>query len=319
MISSHVEDKGLPLLEKAFLELGNTDRRIALIKKFAPMIGVNKRPYFSIGVKDKAGKTVYGCWFNIELSPQIQKYVEALIDRPCFITYKVSEFMGDLRLDITNIEELEPTQAFKLDQLYFKSSYPEDKFETAKRFIEGQLSKLEDEALRNFIDSRCKMSELRACSDLQVYDGMLGASISVISSNLVALNGIFSSQPGYLKNDDKEVLTALIVYLEVLIARHKPMYSFFQKNWYTEMLDSIRRDASLTVGDQQKSSELSELFEKATEAVWSLAGVEVQLSTVTQLFLYLRKGTMLCSSIIETTNGLPKNVSVNYKNRSYRR
>ena len=308
------------LLDKSFLTANNDDVAVGLIKRIALKKDTNKNNYLSVLVKDVNGKTVFGCLFDVEASESMQREIEALTNRVAKIEFHTQALPGrrDLSLDISRIEQLPARDALELEKAHFKDFYPQDKFESAKKFINSQIDSLADTDIVTFLKSRCNIAEVAAYSDQDIYDGMVGAPISMIAGMLVAVNSVFMTQPGVLEQEDKEELIAISIYMELLHARMKPQHGYHTKDWYVQMVSKIEKEKQLlSAGPKNKS--MIRILDACTDIVWNLAGVDVVTRLPAQVFLYLHRSLSQAHRIINITQELPNDAVISFGNKYYAR
>lgn len=305
-----------PVLVKSELKANVTETKVAMVKRVSVNKDKNSQYYLSVIFKDSVGKVVYGNYFEFDGSEGTRRTLEAMIDRAVLVTYNTSLYKGRVTVNIETIEHLPIKTAVEYEKLYFRSEYPDVRSNKCSMFISATMDKIKNDSLKMFIKQHVNLVELKDCADNFVFDGMTGAAVGSISAMLAAANGIYASQPDIMSEEDHDLLMGLILYMEMLYAKHKPLHAFDITKWQVEMIDTIRKDA-FVFRSTGTSPFMDKFFEICENAAWCLAEANVVYTSTTQIYLYLKRSVENSYRILNVTSDIPGDVVITVGSKSY--
>lgn len=316
------EDK-YDFLEKTKLVPNNTEKRVALIKRIALRKAKNSEFYFSLMLKDRYGKTVYGCFFDIQASSVQQSEIDDLIGRVATVEYTTQLLKGrsSPSLDIISITPLPFKDQFEIEKYYFKDEYPNPLMDSSIKYLERQIDKITNRELREFIKRTSRVDEFRGCADTGVYDGMIGGPISVAVTVMAGVLSVAQTQPNWFNTADNDILIAMVAYCELLYATYKPLHDFGSMDFYKDMLGALSRDRKIVEQSitDESSGIFKAFFEECEEFIWSEAGVSVTISMRTQVYMNFRNCARRSHFIVNLTNEIPSDTVITYNQKNYKR
>lgn len=309
------------VLDRTKIHTNDTVAQVGLLVRVAVKTDKNKQFYLAAAFKDVNGKPVFGCFFNIEASDGADTLLDSCLGRPVLITYVGSNSLGGQynTLTIEKIEPLSPQLSFAYAKSYFKSRINDNKFSSMLAHIDKQIAKIGSAGLKEILGAKCNLSDMISFSDIGLNDGMLGATAGIITSEFFMLGGVQSSQPEELPQETIDIVRALIVYCEFLMARTKPASKLRYQEWYSEMLTTIEEHKIAYSNLLQSNPEVAKFFSCAKEVIWNMADIQVPVSTAAGIFGYINKCACLTSRIVQITRDLPDNLEITIGNRSYKK
>lgn len=306
------------VLDKSELEANVEDTRVAVMKRVAVTKDKNGQYYLSTVLADKNGKAVYANYFEFEATEGVRAQFESMLGRCCIVKYTTSLYKGRVTLSLDEITEMKYKDALEYEKLYFRSAYPDNSMARCKKVINLALENVKDTTLKNFVLTKCPLSEFDGFADSNIYDGMLGAPLAVVSGMLLAANGLYATQPGWMDVDTYDTLVCAILYCEYIYCKLKPLYAYGDGEWKTDMLERLQQDSTIQL-NLDNSATNQRFFRDCKNILWTLAGVDTTVTTVGEIFYQLKKSQETAHRVINITSELPGDSVITIGKRSYTR